>query len=173
MADTIFWKRVNEDIWHKISSSETITWTQETIFPEFEEGQQDGITYLVTIRLSSSLIPPNRQAFATGPIAGLRAVRVWNSYKDGFDIYLDHKSGSVFMGHVSIYAVQDWAILTITYSDGTPEEPPEGESQCKTTFSTGLEITENECILISREPDSCECCDSLLPGASRILGMLG
>lgn len=54
----------------------------------------------------------------------------------------------------------------------SPNYPSNANAQCKTTFSTGFSVTDTTCVEVRTTPPGCECCEELLPIATRILRKL-
>lgn len=194
MVYVVYWKKASEEVYHKISSDSPITWNQliETLS---EPNPLEGGDFTNRGGLTVSAYSLNNNRQVTYDVVSYRFG--WE-YSTGSAVY---PNGRPWYGYYSLFAVlctgQDTTISSIReiiyYEDGriyrdtnlmytfsatnygacNPNIPPPTSSTvCKTTFSTGLVITEEECIDVRTEPPGCECCAVLMPKATKILGML-
>lgn len=190
MTYSIYWKKVTEENWHKLTSQSPISYTRQLKTPDFEGGQCP-----VGYEVHSSYYDEFYQRYwwgggnwipraygsvrqVIGPIYGLVPVTTPSGTKE---LYIHHAGGMMPTG-LGWSACQDnpefyrncrWQIDWVRRLDNQPDSCGSSGGECVTKFfSDGSligEVTDKTCVEVSEKQPECECCGMLLPKANSIL----
>lgn len=166
----IYWRKVDEEDWHKITANEPITYTQEIID---DSPPTDG--YWTDY---SSYGGARLRACGLSNVSG-GCLEV-NARKYEIQTRDTHGNIGRFKERFSYIRCDGWNGVYGSYSGGITVSVlyygvcgpgVEPGTKCKTTFSTGFEVTEAECVIV-KDSIECPCCKKLLGKANAILGSL-
>lgn len=164
---TAYWRYKDSDEWHKIVSSEPITWNQEI------ERYQCPILYQGRANHTNHLGSPSTAitGWVLGPITGYGLTFQFSTpgSRNPSTYYTFYLQGATSWSGTIRTRINTPVTLVDLITQGEPDDC----GNCVTTFSTGLVITAPECIEVTPNQPECPCCGELIPKATHILSMLG